>query len=422
MSNFCQLSCGDRAATKIHAEPLCGATHWAAMPALEVDWHNVELLERASELQLLLLAAQAHHATMLLDRASAALVPRSRAVTTRAKSEEPTARAVTTRPRPKSTRRRGAASRSQQLLQQQTADTEEETIVSAHLPIKAPVPTFSVIGRNGKGEPRVYAPSSGHFGSPRNTATDAWSANSSTAIVGTGGGSGGGGGGYSPAALYFSTSNSCWEDAVSPSNTYEYAAGLGRRLELAAAAAARAAAEAAAAAAAAARAAWLAEEQRALESRRTSSTQRLRSVHDVHSTGFFLTSSQPAEPPPPPKEYRIVFRDIACRDVPTADAKGGSDPYVRFTLLECDEAQGKPVGRTQPLMNTSNPRWEHAVQLRVPPGSPAALSMSPLVQISVRDERARPRACTPYMPIAARVVHPLTCVACPCTHGVHAYV
>ena len=83
-------------------------------------------------------------------------------------------------------------------------------------------------------------------------------------------------------------------------------------------------------------------------------------------------------------EYRVVFRGISLRDVPNADAKGGSDPFVLFTLLNCEEVDGAaPECRTQPMMNTASPAWTESVQLRVPPGCPAAMSLLPLVMIQV---------------------------------------
>ena len=116
-------------------------------------------------------------------------------------------------------------------------------------------------------------------------------------------------------------------------------------------------------------------------------------------------------------EFRVVFRDLRARDVPQADAKGGSDPYIKFTLLDCGESlslppppppppppqqqQGggsavgavagnasvaAPTARTQPVMNTSTPSWDGAAQLRVPPGCPAAITGKPKLLLELFDE------------------------------------
>ena len=89
-------------------------------------------------------------------------------------------------------------------------------------------------------------------------------------------------------------------------------------------------------------------------------------------------------PPPTPKALKLVIRDICAQDLPNADAVGGSDPFARFTLLECEDKRISSC--TKALQNNLNPVWSDAIELIIPAGSLPSRSKEPLIHLAVLDE------------------------------------
>ena len=80
------------------------------------------------------------------------------------------------------------------------------------------------------------------------------------------------------------------------------------------------------------------------------------------------------------QEWTLILSQLSAKGVPNADKSGGSDPYVRFTLLN-GSAETIETGRTQPQYNTTDPVWPHNVSLLMPSGSEAALNKLSLIHI-----------------------------------------
>ena len=86
------------------------------------------------------------------------------------------------------------------------------------------------------------------------------------------------------------------------------------------------------------------------------------------------------------QEYMLILRGVSASGVPEADARNGSDAYVVFELLECDGLEAPPSAQTPPIMNTTEPRWEHAVRLMVPAGSKPAMDQQARLRVSIYDK------------------------------------
>jgi hypothetical protein len=91
-----------------------------------------------------------------------------------------------------------------------------------------------------------------------------------------------------------------------------------------------------------------------------------------------------AKKAPPPKALKLVIRDICAQDLPNADAVGGSDPFARFTLLECEDKRISSC--TKALQNSLNPAWSDVIELIIPAGSLPSRSKEPLIHLAVLDE------------------------------------
>jgi hypothetical protein len=82
------------------------------------------------------------------------------------------------------------------------------------------------------------------------------------------------------------------------------------------------------------------------------------------------------------KGYALHLRRIQASNVRGADADSASDPYADFTLLECDElladGMSAPSDKTETVRNSDAPSWPAPCQLRIPPGTPAALYLARL--------------------------------------------
>lgn len=82
------------------------------------------------------------------------------------------------------------------------------------------------------------------------------------------------------------------------------------------------------------------------------------------SFGYAIT---PGVPP----AATLTIRAVKAFNVPDKDKKkasGGSDPYLRFSLLECGDLD--EVARTTVKPNEPNPTWSESLTLELPRGSP----------------------------------------------------
>ena len=82
--------------------------------------------------------------------------------------------------------------------------------------------------------------------------------------------------------------------------------------------------------------------------------------------------------------YPLLSRTPYHGSLPSS---GGSDPFARFTLLNLDNG-GFESGRTQPLYNSTDPAWPHAVQLILPTGQGHRILQEggPLVSVTIWDK------------------------------------
>ena len=80
------------------------------------------------------------------------------------------------------------------------------------------------------------------------------------------------------------------------------------------------------------------------------------------------------------KAFNIELRRIRAFDVRVTDGTSLSDPFVTFTLLECDDLSDahKPTDRTPHIRNSRHPVWSAPCTLRVPAGSDAAYRLGRL--------------------------------------------
>ena len=85
--------------------------------------------------------------------------------------------------------------------------------------------------------------------------------------------------------------------------------------------------------------------------------------------------------------YTLILSELRAHNVPDADSKGGSDPYLVVTVEGEDEGSIEASsGRTQPVMNTSQPVWDEELHVALVPDSEAALSHAPRVHIALYDK------------------------------------
>ena len=83
--------------------------------------------------------------------------------------------------------------------------------------------------------------------------------------------------------------------------------------------------------------------------------------------------------------YTLVLSNISVWDVPNADESTGSDPYVRFVLLECGRGRAAPAARTTDQRNATDPVWDGPLRLRLPAGTTPARSLRPRIAITLYD-------------------------------------
>ena len=116
-------------------------------------------------------------------------------------------------------------------------------------------------------------------------------------------------------------------------------------------------------------------------------------------------------------EHELVIRAISASGVPDADDDSLPDPYVVFSLLECDGWHDSPihgsrlVGSTLPIRNARNPQWS-----QVPVGM---YSMRAPVHAQCMPSAAPGglRRMVPYQHVGGRVHGTRTCTcACDIVH------
>ena len=86
-----------------------------------------------------------------------------------------------------------------------------------------------------------------------------------------------------------------------------------------------------------------------------------------------------------PRGFSLIIEEIEVSNVPDADADTGSDPFVRFELLEVPRSEMQPSCQTPDIRNESNPTWAGPFVLSLPARSKAARSLAPLVLITLLD-------------------------------------
>ena len=92
------------------------------------------------------------------------------------------------------------------------------------------------------------------------------------------------------------------------------------------------------------------------------------------------------EVPAQADQAALILRNMQVIDVPDADENGsGSDPYLKFKLLEGPKRKHKPTARTKAQRNTIDPKWDGPLRLVFPDDAPAVTTGEPLVRIMLFD-------------------------------------